>query len=111
MGDVIGPLAVVNFIVSYPFLESMQQRPFNEHLLWKGSIQLANYPPPVQKPDMILPKINTLLGGTYPEDVWEQATQNYARYSRAYWQRVKRDHAIYRAERTGATISRSRWFY
>ena len=43
-------------------------------------------PPPVKKPDMILPKINTLVGGTVnPPDIWEEITQSYAEYSRAYW--------------------------
>jgi len=89
----------------------MQQRPFNEHLLWKSCIERANYPPPVRKPNMILPRINTLIGGTYREELWEGITEDYAVYSRAYWERVKKGHEIYRAERVGNNLPNERWFY
>jgi hypothetical protein len=78
------------------------QRAFNEHALWQGKIQLANYPPPQQKTQMILPKINTIVGGTLKDPaappLWEQINQSYRRYSTSYWSRVKDSHKTYRIE-------------
>lgn len=55
--------------------------------LWKGKIQRANYPPPLQQPPMILPNINRLVGGHKPESpsIHDQLNASYARYSAAYW--------------------------
>jgi hypothetical protein len=59
-------------------------------LLWKGKIQLANYPKPVAKPPMILPKINSLTGKEInPPDIHSEMNKAYAAYSKAYWAGVK----------------------
>ena len=77
----------------------MLTKPFNEHLLWKGKIQLANYPSPVLKKDMDLPYVNWLTGTpsklTDFHDVHEKA---YARYSQEYWRGVKERAIQYRLE-------------
>ena len=72
-------------------------RPFNEHLLWKGKIQKANYPKPAQKPPMILPEINSLTGKVMnPPDLNAEMNVSYARYSQAYWSDVEERKRIYR---------------
>ena len=78
------------------------QRPFNEHVLWQGKIQKSNYPNPNQKPPMILPKINSIIGGTIKDPmappIWEEMNQSYTTYSKSYWFRVKDVHNKYRAQ-------------
>lgn len=78
------------------------QRPFNEHALWKGKIQLANYPTTSRNPPMILPKINSIVGGTLKDPsappIWEEVTQSYNNYSTSYWSRVKDAHNTYRLQ-------------
>lgn len=78
------------------------QRPFNEHALWQGKIQLANYPSNTEKPPMILPKINTIVGGTIKDptapQIWEEINHSYRKYSRTYWARVKERQHAYRME-------------
>lgn len=72
-------------------------RPFNEHLLWKGKIQRANYPKPVQKPPMILPEINSLTGRVMnPPDYDKEMNEAYATYSRQYWLGVEERKRAYR---------------
>ncbi len=56
---------------------------------WKSKIQLSNYPKPIQKPDMLLPKIKSHIGGTYPEEIWDGITKDYERYSKLYWEKVR----------------------
>lgn len=64
-------------------------RPFNEHLLWKGKIQKANYPTPSRKAPMILPEINWLTGHVMnPPNINREMNVAYARYSQEYWQGV-----------------------
>jgi len=88
------------------------QKPFNEHLLWKGAIQRSNYPIPIRKPKMILPKINTIIGGTYDdEDIWEDITKRYDIYSKKYWERVKKIHTEYRNSSIEEGIPFKRWYY
>jgi hypothetical protein len=87
------------------------QKPFNEHLLWKGTIQRSNYSIPIRKSNMILPKINTLLGGTYDdEDIWRDITKRYDVYSKQYWERIKKTHTEYRNSSTGG-LPFKRWYY
>lgn len=78
------------------------QRPFNDHTLWRGTLQRANYPLNPLKPSMILPKINNLVGGTIKDPsappIWEEVNQSYRNYSQSYWARVKGAHARYRIE-------------
>jgi len=73
-------------------------KPFNEHLLWKGAIQRANYPKAVLKPNMILPEINTLTGKVMNQPNYhEMMNASYAVLSKTYWDRVKRDAVSMRA--------------
>lgn len=72
-------------------------RPFNEHLLWKGKIQIAKYPPPSAKPEMILPKINSLTGKlidslSKPGDL----ENNYLEMRKKYWAGVEERKLAYR---------------
>ena len=72
-------------------------RPFNEHLLWKGKIQQANYPKPVKKPPMILPEINSLTGKVMnPPDYNKEMNDAYATYSQQYWLGVEERKLAYR---------------
>jgi hypothetical protein len=65
-------------------------KPRNVHLLWKGTIQRANYPKPEMKPDMILPEINTLTGKVMnQENLHELMNASYAVMSKRYWDKVK----------------------
>ena len=65
-------------------------RPLNEHLLWKGCIQKAGYPKPVEKPPMILPNINRITGKYMDPDPHEQIVKSYEAWSQRYWEGVKR---------------------
>jgi len=72
-------------------------RPFNEHLLWKGKIQQANYPKPTRKPPMILPEINWLTGHVMnPPDIHREMNAAYATYSQQYWLGVEERKRAYR---------------
>jgi len=72
-------------------------RPFNEHLLWKGKIQRANYPKPIAKPPMILPEINSLTGKEMnPPNIHKDMNKLYAQYSQEYWQGVNQRKYLYR---------------
>jgi hypothetical protein len=75
-------------------------RPFNEHLLWKGKIQKANYPKLCdknRKPPMILPEINSLTGKVMnPPDLNSEMNKSYATYSQKYWLDVEERKRIYR---------------
>jgi hypothetical protein len=71
--------------------------PFNEHLLWKGKIQKANYPKSIAKPRMILPEINWLTGKVMnPPDIHEEINEAYRLYSQKYWLGVEERKRIYR---------------
>lgn len=82
-------------------------RPFNEHILWKGQIQKANYPNPLtqtQKPPMILPEINSLTGKVMnPYDIHRDMNISYAIYSQAYWAGVEERKRKYRQNHWQAT--------
>ena len=72
-------------------------RPLNEDLLWKGQIQLANYPKPIMKPCMILPKINSLTGKLMGSlDIHTEMNRSYAAYSQKYWEGVEQRKRAYR---------------
>jgi len=63
-------------------------KPLNEHLLWKSKVQKSNYP--ARKPPMILPKICSLTGIPLKcPNVWDEITDNYNEYSKAYWKAVE----------------------
>ena len=78
-------------------------RPFNEHLLWKGKIQMANYPKSVAKPPMILPEINWLTGKEInPPDIHKERNRMNASLSRDYWFGVERRKQEYRSKNRDA---------
>jgi hypothetical protein len=80
------------------------QRPFNKEVLWQGKIQRANYPSPHPKPQMILPEINSTIGGTITDptapQIWEEINQSYTKYSSFYWARVKQRQELYRDQQS-----------
>jgi len=55
--------------------------------LWRSTIDRANYPPPLNQPPMVLPKINTIVGGHIEEfpSIHDQLIASYAKYSANYW--------------------------
>ena len=72
-------------------------RPFNEHLLWKGKIQKANYTTPLAKPQMILPKINSLTGKVMDSLVKPgDLEKSYSVISKKYWTSVEERKRAYR---------------
>jgi hypothetical protein len=72
-------------------------RPFNEEYLWKGTIQIANYPEPSTKRPMILPIINLLTGYvTDPRIKPDDMSKSYSIYSQKYWSDVEKRKRIYR---------------
>jgi len=76
----------------------MPQKPFNELLLWKGQIQKNQRSSKVNKPDMVLPKYNTLTGKYVPESpsIHDELLYRYSVYSAEYWSDIKEKHKIYR---------------
>ena len=68
----------------------MLQKPLNESRLWRG--KLTPGPKPVQKPPMVLPVINHIIGGTRAPDVpiWDEITGAYEVQSAIYWAGVKK---------------------
>ena len=86
------------FRIYIPFyLQEIMTRPLNEHFLWKGAIQRANYPKSVAKPDMILPKICSLTGREInPPDLHSEMNRAYAQYSYQYWLGVELRKQLYR---------------
>jgi hypothetical protein len=75
-------------------------QPFNEDLLWKGKMQLANYPPPMLQPPMNLPQVNSLTGKPiFILDINTELNRSYATYSQKYWQGVEHRKRLYREAR------------
>ncbi len=79
-----------------PTRKKMITKPLNEHMLWKGKIQEANYTKPLVKPPMKLPEINSLTGKPKKQDIHSEINRNYAIYSMNYWFGVKQRAALYR---------------
>lgn len=74
-------------------------RPFNEECLWKSAMERSgNTRIPLVKEPMILPKINTIIGGTIPDgtNIHEERVKRNASNSAIYWERVARRQAAYR---------------
>lgn len=82
-------------------------KPFKEHLLWKGKIQKASYPPPVQKPSMDLLPLTYHGGQEFILGAeWTRIKENYcdpdglpklyAIYSKNYWIKVEERKRLYR---------------
>jgi hypothetical protein len=79
----------------------MQQKPFNECLLWRG--QLRKYGPhDLQQPPMILPRINSLTGRYVPDrpSIHDEMNYRYSLYSKAYWTGVKERQKLYRTSQS-----------
>ena len=77
----------------------MQLKAFNEHILWKGQIQKANYSSFVIQPPMVLPFINPLTGRHVPPSrptIAEEIESRYKLKSEAYWDGVKARQRQYR---------------
>jgi hypothetical protein len=77
----------------------MKTNPYNEHLLWKGKIQLANYPIPKLKKDMIgLTKINSLTGTIIHGQpcIYDELYQKTLNESQAYWKGFEERKKLYR---------------
>ena len=74
----------------------MLQKPLNEASLWRGKLSAG--PKPVQKPPMVLPEINHIVGGTRVPGipVWDEITHAYEVQSAMYWAGVKKRALEYR---------------
>lgn len=74
-------------------------RPFNQEALWKSAMERSgNTRSPVAKEPMILPKINTIVGGTIPDttSVHDDRIKRNAHNSAIYWDQVAKRNAAYR---------------
>ena len=83
--------------------------PFNEHRLWKGKMQLANYPKSPCKPEMVLFPLKYHNGqgnidGKELTKIYNVLSSNlsksYSAYSKKYWDQVNERKELYRALRT-----------
>lgn len=72
--------------------------PLASYYLWTSTIERTQYPPPVAKPDMVLPEINTLVGGHIKrtQPLHDELAANYARMSAEYWYGVEQRKKAYR---------------
>jgi len=78
-------------------IHNMLLKAFNEHLLWKGKLQISN--PTLIQPPMDLPKVNTLTGKPIAPSrpsLSEEREYRYAVYSAQYWEGVRERQRIYR---------------
>lgn len=77
----------------------MPTKPFNEQCLWKSAMERAgNTKTPIIKKPMILPKINTLVGGTISDgnDIHGDRVKRNAYNSAIYWEGVNIRKTAYR---------------
>lgn len=77
----------------------MKTIPLNQHHLWKGKIQQANYPKPTLKKDMVgLIQINSLTGTIVHGQpcLYDMLYQKTLDESQAYWKGVEERKRIYR---------------
>ena len=65
--------------------------PLASYYLWSSTMERAQYPPPVAKPDMVLPEINHVVGGHIKraQPIHDELAANYARMSAEYWHGVE----------------------
>lgn len=83
------------------FFIIMKTKPRNEHLLWKGKIQLANYPIPTLKNDMVgLIKVNSLTGTIVhgQPSIEDELYQKTLNESKEYWKKVELRKKIFRSK-------------
>ena len=74
-------------------------RPFNEEVLWKSAMERSgNTRTPTPKEPMVLPKINSIIGGTIRDatSVHEDRVKRNASNSAIYWEQVAKRQAAYR---------------
>jgi len=73
--------------------------PLASYYLWSSTMERAQYPPPVAKPDMVLPEINTVVGGHIKrsQPSHDELAAGYARISAEYWYGVEQRKKAYRA--------------
>ena len=73
----------------------------NEKRLWKGQLQKNHYPSLLQPP-MILPKVNSLVGGSYPvkDRIHEEMCKSWEEISRNYWIGARKRMAEYRSKQS-----------
>jgi hypothetical protein len=77
----------------------MPTKPFNKEALWKSAMeQSGNTQTPILKEPMILPKINTILGGTMRDgnDIHGDRVERNVLNSAIYWAQVAKRKAAYR---------------
>ena len=77
----------------------MKTTPLNEHLLWKGKIQQANYPKPILKNNMTgLIQINSLTGTIVHGQpcLYELYYNKTIDESQLYWKGVEERKRLYR---------------
>ena len=76
----------------------------NENRLWKGQLQKNHYPSLLQPP-MIVPKVNSLVGGSYPikDRIHEEMCKSWEEISRKYWIGARKRMAEYRRRNTPLT--------
>ena len=79
----------------------MHTKPFNEHLLWKGAIQRAQYAKYPAKQPMVLPLINSLTGTLIKDQgsISDEINAMIDAQSRSYWNKVNMRKQMYRLER------------
>jgi hypothetical protein len=72
--------------------------PLASYYLWSSTIERSQYPPPVAKPDMVLPEINTIVGGHIKrtQPIHDELAAGYARISAEYWRGVEERKKEYR---------------
>jgi hypothetical protein len=87
-------------------------RPFNEEVLWKSAMERSgNTRTPTPKEPMVLPKINSLVGGTIPDtnNIHEDRIKRNASNSAIYWEQVAKRNASYR-EKYRYPLEEERYF-
>jgi len=83
----------------------MPLKALNEERLWRSSIQRANYPVAVLKPQMHLPEINSLTGKPVHCDLHAAINESYAKYSENYWYGVALRNRLYRDSAAAAAAA------
>ena len=87
-------------------------RPFNQEALWKSAMERSgNTRVPAPKEPMVLPKINSIVGGTIPDtnNIHEDRVKRNESNSAIYWERVAKRHAAYR-EKYQYPLEEERYF-
>ena len=82
-------------------------KPLNQHKLWAGKIQKANYPKPITKPDMKLLPLTyhggqSIIEGAEYEEIKKEycdldlSSKLFAKTSESYWAAVEERKRLYR---------------